>query len=581
MTQYLGLARADTDVWAPGWLWVMSEWVWIPGTYASIAVLPWLVSPRKVPPWVHGVVVLGLVAVSWRVLAELTASYVAISNPLAVMPDWYSDLTDSLGVWPDRLCVLLSVAGVARLAWFRSVAGEQGRGYGWLAMGQLFFAIAYMPVVFPAPAGLEEVATDFSGASLIAAQAFLPGALLVVVLGQKLWGIEVVVDRAVVWLALSAALVTSYLLAAWFVQQRLATSADVAAMAALAVLLVASQPLRTWIQQRADRLVYGAVDDPAALIGSLGTVAASSADRGGIDAVAVALATSLRLGSAEIRDADGETIATAGTVASPTSDAYHIPLTVDSRAMGSLIVTASPGQSLDSRSRRLIAQVSGLIGISLELATVNARLNGATARLVEVRQEERRMLRRDLHDGMGPALAGLGLGIAAVEKRLDHDLDGARDLLAELRAEVSRRSQDVRLLSRSLLPAALDNGDLGGALEALAARFEASGLRIVVDYGQLGELDTHRQIAIYHVAAEALLNAQRHGGAREVTIKVEGGGVGDTLLEVIDDGCGIDPASKHGVGLRSMRERADELRGTFEISRGGAGHGTHVRMVIP
>lgn len=578
LTQYLGLAATDPELWAPAWLWVMSAWIWVPGTYASIAVLPWLVSPRPTPRWVHAVVAVGVVAITWRVLTVMTASYVGIDNPLAVMPDWFTDLTRAVGLWPDRLCVVLGLAGAARLAWLRVVSGDEGRGYGWLAWGQLFLAVAYFPIVFPAPPGLEQVATDFAGASLIAAQAFLPGALLVVVLGQKLWGIEVAVDRAIVWLGLSMALVMSYVVAAWFVQRQLATSADVAAMVALAVMLVASQPLRSWIQRRADRLVYGRAKDPVALIGALGSVAATSKTAGGLDAIAGTLAHDLRLGRVEIQDTAGAVVATTG---GESDDVHELPLVVDGRELGSLLVAAPSGQALDLRSLRLIEQMSGLVGIALELATVNARLNTATTRLVEVRQEERRMLRRDLHDGIGPALAGVGLGIAAAKRRLDHDIDGTRDLLGELQEELTHRIQDIRLLSRSLLPAALDDGDLCGALEALGARFETAGLTVAVDCGRLGELDTRHQIAVYHVASEALLNAHRHGRARRVTISVSGGGTTATVLEVLDDGTGIDPSSARGVGLRSMQERADEQGGTFEIGTGEAGRGTRLRMVLP
>ncbi len=582
LTQYLGLAATDPELWAPAWLWVMSAWIWIPGTYASIAVLPWLVSPRPNPRWVHAVVAVGVVAIAWRVLAEVTAPYLGFDNPLAVMPDAFVDLRRSLGYWPDRLCVVLGLAGAARLAWIRVVYGDEGRGYGWLAWGALFFAIAYVPIVFPAPDGLEQVATDFAGASLIAAQAFLPGALLVVVLGQKLWGIEVTVDRAIVWLSLSVALVLSYVVAAWFVQRQLSASADVAAMVALAILLVASQPLRSWIQRRADHLVYGRSKDPVALIGALGSVAATSTDSGGLDAIARTLAHDMRLGRVDIRDAAGAVVATTGGDATSwNDDAHDVPLLVDGRELGSLLVVAPTGQALDVRSLRLVEQMSGLVGISLELATVNARLNTATTRLVEVRQEERRMLRRDLHDGIGPALAGIGLGIAAAERRLDHDVAGTRDLLRELQEELTHRIQDVRLLSRSLLPAALDDGDLGGALEALGARFETSGLTVEVDCGRLGELDTRHQIAVYHVASEALLNAHRHGRARRVVITVAGGDAAPTTLEVVDDGSGIDPASVRGVGLRSMQERAGEQGGSFEIGPGDAGRGTRLRMVLP
>lgn len=581
LTPYLELASEDPGLWAPAWLWVMPAWIWIPGTYAAIAVLPWLVSPWRTPRWVHPVVALGLAAAGWRVLVEVTADYDGIDNPLAVVPDWFDDLRLALGLWPDRLCVLLSLAGVARLLWLRARAGDRGRGYGWLACGQLFLAVAYLPLVFATPPRLDNVAADFAGVSLIAAQAFLPGALLVVVLGQQLWGIDVTVDRAIVWLSVSVGLGTCYVLVGWFVQQQLEASADIAALTSLAILLVASQPLRNWIQQRADHLVYGDVNDPAALLDSLGKVA-MTARGGGLDAVAEALADGLRLGCVEIQDVAGTVVGSSGDSApAARATAHELSLVVDDRRLGSLVVAPTRGQTLDGRSLLLIDRISGLVAVSLELVTVNGELQQASSRLVEVRQEERRMLRRDLHDGLGPALAGIGLGIVAAGRRLGDDPDGARELLGELHEEVARRTQDVRLLSRSLLPAALDDGDLRAALATLGARFESAGLQAVVDCGGLDELDTRRQVAIYHVASEALLNAHRHGHARRVTIRVSGGGPAEVVLEVVDDGAGLSPTDRRGVGLQSMQERASEQDGTLELGPGDGGTGTRLRMVLP
>lgn len=219
--------------------------------------------------------------------------------------------------------------------------------------------------------------------------------------------------------------------------------------------------------------------------------------------------------------------------------------------------------------------------IASELATVKAQLNTARVRLIKARQEERRALRRDLHDGIGAALAGVSLGVAAAERSLDDDIDGARELLGELQEVLAYLIQDVRLHSRSLLPAALENGDLCGALEALGARFELAGLTVEVDCDRLEELDTRRQVAIFHVASEALLNAHRHSRAHRVVITVSTGDSHSAVLEVADDGRGIDPASKRGVGVTSMQERADEQGGSFEIGPGEAGVGTRLRMVLP
>ena len=114
----------------------------------------------------------------------------------------------------------------------------------------------------------------------------------------------------------------------------------------------------------------------------------------------------------------------------------------------------------------------------------------------------------------------------------------------------------------------------------LTERFEGSGLRIDTSFEAPDDLDTRHQIAIYHVAAEAVLNAYRHAGATKVEMTVAAGEHG-VALDVVDDGVGLDPAARPGVGLQSMRERADELGGTLTVEPGPAGRGTQVRMVLP
>ena len=289
------------------------------------------------------------------------------------------------------------------------------------------------------------------------------------------------------------------------------------------------------------------------------------------------LAESLRLGRIEVRAADGEVLVDAGR---HVETQYEVPLVVDGRPGGSLAVAAYPGQNLDARTRRLIEQTAGVIGVFVELSLAHERLDEVATRLIEVRHEERRMLRRDLHDGMGPALAGVGLGLAAVRKKLDRDPEAAAKLLNELADEISHRTEDVRLLARAMLPAALDDGDLDGALHVLGDRFRSAGLEVEVDTSELDQLDTRRQIAIYHVSAEGVLNAHRHAKARSVCICVTGSAGGQATVEISDDGIGIDERPVRGIGLTSMQERADELSGTLHVAADPAG-GTRVTMVLP
>ena len=135
-------------------------------------------------------------------------------------------------------------------------------------------------------------------------------------------------------------------------------------------------------------------------------------------------------------------------------------------------------------------------------------------------------------------------------------------------------------MARALLPPALEEGRLGEALEALAHRFTSPEFRVQVEADDPDQVDSRRQVAIYHVAAEAVLNAHRHAGARHCAVRLQR--LDDGLaLTVTDDGSGVSEAGGAGIGLRSMRERAVELGGSLEISAPDLGQGTKVRMLLP
>ena len=552
-------------------------WAWMPGTLASMAVLPWLL-PGPAPRAARIVAVVALVPITWRVVSVLFGTSVIPDNPLAVMPDAFHDLDRSLGLLPERTIVVISILGAARLAWaWWTAPPDAGRGFGWLSISQVLLAVGFIPVWFPMPALVAGAATDISAATLIAAQPFLLGALLVVVLGQQLWGIDATVNRATVWMFLSAILVASYLLVGWLLQRWVSAPADAAGLVALCALLVLSHPLREWLQERVDHLVYGAATDPGKLLSALRGTGSSDGSPDRLQELLDSLLAALRLGRIEVRAGDGSVIAAAGRGL----EVQHVvALPTGGRSDSFLAVAPVTGQTLDARTRLLVDQTAGVIGVFLDLTRAHVQLDAATARLVEVRHEERRMLRRDLHDGIGPALAGVGLGLVAARRRLAHDPDGADRLLQELADEVNRRTEDVRLVARALLPAALDDGDLAGALQILAERFRSSGLDVRLDVGSLGDVETRRQIAVYHVAAEGILNVHRHARATRVHVRVSGTRDEPVTLEIVDDGIGIAQQVGRGVGLASMHERAEELGGTLEVTPVSGG-GTSVIMVLP
>jgi signal transduction histidine kinase len=206
-------------------------------------------------------------------------------------------------------------------------------------------------------------------------------------------------------------------------------------------------------------------------------------------------------------------------------------------------------------------------------------LREAQHRLVIAREEERRRLRRDLHDGLGSALASLTLRVDVLRNTWP-DLDDPDRDLVELRSAIQATVSDVRRIVEGLRPAPLDELGLVGALEQLAMRTavgDSAAINVVV--GALPPLDAAVEVAVFRVVQEALTNVRRHSGAARVT--VEATVSGDLLrVEIRDDGSGAVHARPGGVGLVSMRERATELGGTLD-TESRPGHGNVIRLQLP
>lgn len=192
--------------------------------------------------------------------------------------------------------------------------------------------------------------------------------------------------------------------------------------------------------------------------------------------------------------------------------------------------------------------------------------------LVSEREEERARLRRDLHDGLGPSLAAIGLGLRQFEQNSD---DGSISVLAD---EVQRAVAEVRRICEGLRPAALDELGLPSALAEALEPLERFGPQITLTVGDLPPLAPAAEVAAFRIVMEAATNAVRHAQAEriEVTVAYDDG----LVLGVDDDGAGLPPDFQPGVGLKGMSERADEVGGWMS-ARTSATHGTQVRAWLP
>jgi signal transduction histidine kinase len=198
---------------------------------------------------------------------------------------------------------------------------------------------------------------------------------------------------------------------------------------------------------------------------------------------------------------------------------------------------------------------------------------------VSAREEERRRLYRDLHDGLGPSLAALALQVESARDLVGEDADRARRLLDQVRGHLKETVAQVRTVVHGLRPPALDDLGLADALRELAGRFDgAMAVDVAVDpavdpggapageqFGDDGgRLPAAVEVAAYAISAEALANAARHAGARRASVRLERR-AGWLVVTVADDGCGVPVDARPGVGLVSMRRRAEELGGTLDV----------------
>ncbi|MEX0868856.1 MAG: sensor histidine kinase, partial [Nitriliruptoraceae bacterium] len=241
----------------------------------------------------------------------------------------------------------------------------------------------------------------------------------------------------------------------------------------------------------------------------------------------------------------------------------------------------SPGEPLSSRDRDLLARLAYPIAATAAAFRLNDDLRRSRERLVVAREEERRRLRHDLHDELGPLLAAIALQVDAARLRSRRTSGGDDPLLTDLRDTAQDAIATVRRTVEDLRPPALDELGLVGALQATAATFTATdGPNLTVDTPDLPPLPAAVEVAAYRIAVEAVTNAIRHADAREIVIRLAV--ADDTLVVVVqDDGRGVPVDAATGVGTTSMRERAEELAGSCSIGvRRGGGTEVHARLPI-
>ena len=416
----------------------------------------------------------------------------------------------------------------------------------------------------------------------------LPAAIAAAILHHGLYDLRRAAHRTLLWLTMSAAVVGIYaavvITVAALVPDHHAwwPPALAAALAALALI-----PLRDKLQRGVTRVVYGRWHEPYEVLAGLGQDLEAAADIDRLlDAAVAELSTGLDLRDVSVRDLDGTVVTgTKGLAGSvPGTDAVvgpgtvSIPLLAYGTPVGSLTYRV-PDRPLSPAEERLLHDLARQLGGALHARLLRQDLQRARERLVLAREEERRRLRRDLHDGIGPALAGLTLKTETARALLPPGSDSASRQLHDLSEEIRRTVVDVRRLVEGLRPPALDELGLAGACAQAVERLTAgSGMAASVQASDdLPALPAAVEVAAYRIVVEAVTNAVRHARARRCRVSIACIPAG-VAVEVTDDGTGLVASGHPGHGLAIMRERAEELGGTVTVKDGSPGVTIQARL---
>jgi len=545
--------------------WV-TGWAWFPSWFLASTVLPQVVPEGRPLPgrWWRLSLVAAAVAgtvgvVSFMVTPGPLAFFQQVENPVGV-PALEPLLTPLGSVLDIAVLVLIALSLASVVVRVVRADGVERRQVGWFG-----YAVAVVVVV------IILVPSPWTNLVVL----LIPAGLAVAALRYRLYDLDVLVNRTVVIALLLVGAAVVYLALVAWVGAFFGTSEGIVPFVAAFAVALVFHPARIRLQRFVDRLFHGRRGDPYALLRDLDrTLREADSPREALAGAADLVRTGLRLpgvgivvpfpGGGEVHEQSG--------VLPPTRTT--IPLDLHGQQVGRLLVAPRDARvtELADADARVLHALAGPLASAAYALRLSGDLEESHRRLLAAREDERRRLRRDLHDGLGPQLAGVVMGLDVVRSAITRgDSARAADLALTAGEQARAAVDDVRRLVQGLWPPALDDLGLVGALRStgLAAAEGGPAVSIVVD-GALDGLPAVVEVAAYRIVSEALTNAVRHAGASTVDVLLRASP--DALVvRVEDDGTGIPPDAGGGVGLASMRERATELGGWCTVTPGGRG----------
>lgn len=514
----------------------------------------------------------------------------AIANPFGVagLPAWWYT---SFRVALLLTVIVLSMAGITSMVvrWRRSV-GDERQQMKWLVYFMATAVIVQL-LVFELPGTLfypELFYTIWYQLIILIVFWGYPLIIGIAVFKYRLYAIDLVINRTLVYGGLTLVVVSIYALTVGVLSLLFHTSGNlVISLVATGFIAVLFQPLHQRLQRGVNRFMFGERDDPYKVLSKLGRQLGETAVPGQtLPAITTTICQTLKLPYAAIQltTADGgrQTVAVSGQPA-PGSEEW--PLLHQGEVVGWLIVAPRSAQEqFTGRECQLLTDIAGQTGAAAYAVRLTTALQHSREKLVLAREEERRRIRRDLHDELGPTLASQTFAIDAVLDLLESNPQEAARLLRGLKAQNQETVTEIRRLVYELRPPTLDELGLVEALQAHTTQINKPPhlhIQITATPEPLPPLSAAVEVAAYRIALEAMTNVVRHAQAQrcDLLLQMVGNHSPHLHMAISDDGVGLPPAPHSGVGIRSMRERAEELGGSLVLENGVKG--VRVTAVLP
>jgi signal transduction histidine kinase len=576
-----GLAAA----WMQNWSWVVSSGlliVFLPLVFPSGR----LVSHHWKPVGYLGAGVVGALALLAAYHPGPLLNYLPlVNNPFGIEALGQLPLTPIVSLLFVLLLLAMVVSATSLVVRWRRAPGEERQQIKWFVfvgaiLAGLWVLQGLVRSVLHVSTPAFEVSWDIAWYLALASLPLVTG---LAILRYRLYDIDFLINRTLVYGALSAGVVGLYVLVVGGLGALLQTPGSLLlSMLATGLVALLFHPVRAWLQRIVNRLLFGDRDEPYAVVTRLSRrLEATLAPEAVASTIVETVARALHLPAVALALRQENAFAIVARHGAARDPALILPLTYQGETVGQLLLAArAPGEAFTTDDTRLLEELARHAGLAAHAVRLTAELQRARERLVMAREEERRRLRRDLHDGLGSALTGVAFHLDAACNLLEDDPQAVKALLREVKGQTQTAIADIRRLVYNLRPPILDEWGLVAALREQVAQFQLQGVQVTVEAPEtLPALPAAVEVAAYRIALEALANVIRHANASCCALQLH---LTDEalILEIADNGAGLPTTYHPGVGVSAMRERAAELGGSCVIEHRASG-GTQVSARLP